>query len=1214
MQQAELAALRETDRRCQDQMVETLQVIRDMRQEREWGDLDAGHRLLRNLGHEAYAMIELTHEKVVGIKNCPRDEIKKLEKRVVETKEEKVETSTSVGLLEKIYGTIKSAAQDVGSELVELANDLMIRKPRIYVLPKGDGFVLSGEHRAFREMVPKLKNKDEGNGNAQGWVYAVGNAEKRGKCIRDARTLMSSRFPVNIRPNSIRISYDVELADGENSQLGIDTIYTRLYLKFLRPLFNHRSNDVEMGSFDVLIGVSRFGPASLPPTRPMEFQIDLILGAALVARAPYRLAPSEMKELSEQLQELSKKGFIRPSSSPWGAPVLFVKKKDGSFRMCIDYRELNKLTVKNLYLLPRIDDLFDQLQGSNIYSKIDLRSSYHQLRVREQNIPKAINFQNSRWSEKVIPMILRQLKVHEKNFTTHGFELGSNDPLDKLARLDLNRIVARHGIPASIICDRDGRFTSNFWKSFQKALGTDIRWVKHLPLAEFSYNNSYHASIKAAPYEALYGRKCRSPVCWAEVREAQLTGPELIQETTEKIVLIKQRMQAAQDRQKSYADWMRETLEFRTVRDRVMLKVSPWKGVVRFGKRGKLNPRYVEPFKVLAPNNVYAVLRTIGPAVRRNSSCQICIQFVEEPVEIMEMGDQTIEAKLDTIGARFGGAIVGQIAYSRARIIEIRSWCLPNYSISYDLSYGVRGFSCTQERFYLVYSAIYPCYLEVLFFFIVPADPIVTPEVGAVPVISLTGVLDLVDYSSSSDSDPSEDSLPPAPDLPLVSSFLCSDDSKADGESKPAEQRLVSSSHDTLTPLSEFPLAPVVALPGIRQRPAILAFRRWRFAPLTTPYPPTTSESSLGSSSERLLDSSSPSSRPSRKRCRSPTASAPSSTHVLRTIAPTPNDLLPHRKRFRDSYLPKDSRDREVHSYAGRMYEEYEAEAVRLMTRENAYLDPLVSGVLVSESLEGYSDLKDNIYDIVKLHVRVSGSSRGSDCWLRRIGSLRLEYLKALAMLSVERDRINNLRWHMALSQEEFRQVRRDRDDTQALAVHEATRAANALEAENKSQNDSGDDNGNGGNGNGENGNGGNGNPNENGRGDRPVARECIYQDFMKCQPLNFKGTERVVRLIRWFEMMETVFHISNYLEKYQVKYATCTLLNSALTWWNSHKRTSRTEAAFSMSWRELMKLMTEVYCPRKEIQKMESELWNLTVKNNDLAAYTQRFQELASA
>ncbi|GJX22506.1 reverse transcriptase domain-containing protein [Tanacetum coccineum] len=178
----------------------------------------------------------------------------------------------------------------------------------------------------------------------------------------------------------------------------------------------------------------------------------------------------------------------------------------------------------------------------------------------------------------------------------------------------------------------------------------------------------------------------------------------------------------------------------------------------------------------------------------------------------------------------------------------------------------------------------------------------------------------------------------------------------------------------------------------------------------------------------------------------------------------------------------------------------------------------------------------------------------------------------------------------------------------EALAAHEATRAANALEAENQSQNGSDGGNEDGENGNGEN---GNGNPNENGRGDRHVARECTYQDFMKCQPLNFKGTEGVVGLIRWFEKMETVFHISNCLEKSQVKYDICTLLNSALTWWNSHKRTIGTEAAFAMSWRELMELMTKVYYPRNEIQKMETELWNLTVKNNDLTAYTQRFQDL---
>ncbi|GJQ94342.1 putative reverse transcriptase domain-containing protein [Tanacetum coccineum] len=180
--------------------------------------------------------------------------------------------------------------------------------------------------------------------------------------------------------------------------------------------------------------------------------------------------------------------------------------------------------------------------------------------------------------------------------SAHFLAMRETDPIDKLARLYIKEVVTRHGVPVSIICDRDPRFSSHFWRAFQKALGTSLDmstayhpetdgqsertiqtledmlracvidfgngWERHLPLVEFSYNNSYHASIKAAPFEALYGRKCRSPVCWAEVGDAQLTGPELIHETTEKIVQIKQRIQAARDRQKSYADMRRKPLEF----------------------------------------------------------------------------------------------------------------------------------------------------------------------------------------------------------------------------------------------------------------------------------------------------------------------------------------------------------------------------------------------------------------------------------------------------------------------------------------------------------------------------------------------------------------------------------------------------------------------------------------------------------------------------
>nr|GEV65429.1 putative reverse transcriptase domain-containing protein [Tanacetum cinerariifolium] len=319
----------------------------------------------------------------------------------------------------------------------------------------------------FKGDFPKLKNKDEGKVNAPGWVYAVGNVKKRGNASSDPNSnvitgtfLINNRyasilfdtgadrsfistvfsFLIDIVPTPLGNSYDVKLADGKIVK--VDTIMRGCTLNFLSHPFNIDLMPVELGSFDVIIGMDwlrRFHAvivfiacskaqecmargcqiflaqisakkeedrsegkqlkdvpvvryfyevflkdlSGLPPARPMEFQIELIPGAAPVARAPYRLAPSKMKQLSEQLQELYDKGFIRPGSSYCEAPVLFVKNKDGSFRMCIDYRELNKLTVKNRYPLPRIDDFFDQVQGSSVYSKIDLRSGYHQLRVRE---------------------------------------------------------------------------------------------------------------------------------------------------------------------------------------------------------------------------------------------------------------------------------------------------------------------------------------------------------------------------------------------------------------------------------------------------------------------------------------------------------------------------------------------------------------------------------------------------------------------------------------------------------------------------------------------------------------------------------------------------------------------------------------------------------------------------------------------------------------
>ncbi|GKE14341.1 putative reverse transcriptase domain-containing protein, partial [Tanacetum coccineum] len=277
--------------------------------------------------------------------------------------------------------------------------------------------------------------------------------------------------------------------------------------------------------------------------------------------------------------------------------------------------------------------------------------------------------------------------------SSYFFPMWEDDTLEKLTRQYLKEVVSRHAVLVLIISDRDGRFTSHFWESLNKALGTRLDmstayhsetdgqsertiqtledmlrasvldfgkgWDKRLPLVEFSYNNSYHTSIKAAPFKALYGRKCRSPICWDEVEDSQLTVLKIIHETTEKIVQIKNRIQAARDHQKSCADVRRKPLEFQAG-DKVMFKVSPWKEVIRFGKRGKLNPRYIRPFKIIAKVEIVAYRIELPEQLSRVhsmfyvSKLKKCmaqeplailldeiqvddkLHFIEEPTEIMD--------------------------------------------------------------------------------------------------------------------------------------------------------------------------------------------------------------------------------------------------------------------------------------------------------------------------------------------------------------------------------------------------------------------------------------------------------------------------------------------------------------------------------------------------------------------------------------------------
>ncbi|GJZ63908.1 putative reverse transcriptase domain-containing protein, partial [Tanacetum coccineum] len=349
--------------------------------------------------------------------------------------------------------------------------------------------------------------------------------------------------------------------------------------------------------------------SGIPPARQVEFQIDLVPGA----------------------------------------PVLFVKKKDGSFRMCIDYPELNKLTVKNRYPLPRINDLFDQLQGSSVYSKIDLRSGYHQLRVHEEDIPKTafrtryghyefqqlsldqneLNMRQRRWLEffsdydcdiryhpgkanVVVDALSRKERSRPLRVRALVMTMGLNLPKKileaqiealkpkNLSAEDVGGMLRKDLLKEKLEPRADGTLCLNN-RSWVPCFG-DLRTMIIFALLPTNEGSRIPIEKVKELYmkEVHHSRHCieqsgrnTQPVMAEIIGDAQLTGPAIIHETTEKIIQIKSRIQAARDRQKSYANIRRKPMVFQ-VGDRVMLKVSPWKGVVRFDKRGKLNPSPIE--------------------------------------------------------------------------------------------------------------------------------------------------------------------------------------------------------------------------------------------------------------------------------------------------------------------------------------------------------------------------------------------------------------------------------------------------------------------------------------------------------------------------------------------------------------------------------------------------------------------------------------------
>ena len=287
--------------------------------------------------------------------------------------------------------------------------------------------------------------------------------------------------------------------------------------------------------------------------------------------------------------------------------------------------------------------------------------------------------------------------------SAHFLPVNVEDSLEMLAQLYVDEIVRLRGVPVSIVSDRDSRFTSRLWPSLQTALGTCLHfsttfhpqtdgqlertiqaledmmracvmefkgsWDTHLALMEFAYNNSYQASIEMAPFEALYGRKCRTLVCWDEVGERRLVGLEIVQITSEKVKVVRDNLKIARDRQKSYADNHRRDLQFE-IGDRVFLKISMWKGVLRFGNRGKLSPRYIGPYEIvkkvgpvayklkLPPelSRIYdtlhvSMLRKYIPDpshVLRGQAVQLKenLTYEETPLQIVDRKEQVLRSKL----------------------------------------------------------------------------------------------------------------------------------------------------------------------------------------------------------------------------------------------------------------------------------------------------------------------------------------------------------------------------------------------------------------------------------------------------------------------------------------------------------------------------------------------------------------------------------------
>nr|GEU84489.1 putative reverse transcriptase domain-containing protein [Tanacetum cinerariifolium] len=671
-----------------------------------------GH--IRTLGHDdAYAMTWETLKKKIADKYCPRGEIKKHEielwnlkvkgndiesytqrfqelalicTKFVSNEKEKVDKYIG-GLPDNIHGDVMSARPKTLDETIELASYLMDQKLRTYakrVQNTGTCFEC-GEPGHFKKNCPKLKNNE--NGETRGKAYVMGGGDTNPES-NTVTVIVCDKKIVRVSFENKTLTFQSKRNDKvHESRLNIiSCIKAQKYLSkgcdvFLAYVTTKEAEDKSKKKRLEDVPIVRDFPEVLPEdvlgktnivvdalsrkerSRPLRVRafvmtIGLNLPKKILEAQTEALKPINL--CAEDVGGILRKDLPKEKLEPRADRTLCCDKM---------YQDL-----KQLYWWPNIKaDIVTYVGMCLTCSKVKAEHQKPFGLLVQPEIPEW------KWEKITMDFITKLPK------TTNGYDIiwvivdcltksslflpmVENDPMEKLMRLYMKEVVTQYRVPASIISDHDGRFTSLFWKALHEALGTRLdmstayhpetddqsektiqtledilhacvidfgkSWDRHLPLVEFSYNNSYHTSINALPFEVLYGRKCCLPVCWAKVRDAQLTGPKIIHETTEKIVQIKRRIQAARDRQKSYANLKRKLMDFQVV-DRVMLKVLSKVGDVAY--RLELPQQLNRVHNMLHVSNLNKFLSNESLVIPLDGlRIDDKLHFVEEPVEIMD--------------------------------------------------------------------------------------------------------------------------------------------------------------------------------------------------------------------------------------------------------------------------------------------------------------------------------------------------------------------------------------------------------------------------------------------------------------------------------------------------------------------------------------------------------------------------------------------------